>query len=430
MVRPRIRFAAVLLALAIAALTGACQGGAADEVRSDRDRAVPAAGAAQLAELARGNSAFAFDLYRTLRGEPGNLFFSPHSISLALAMTHAGAAGETERQLAEALRFPLAGDELHAAFNALDRELAARGADGEGFRLHVANAVWGQNGHEFLVPFLDVLGEHYGAGVRRTDFRAAPDESRIAINEWVAGRTEDRIAELIPPGVIDGLTRLVLANAVYFKAAWALPFEQGLTRPGPFRLPGGGEVETPMMRALEAFGYARGDGWQAVELAYEGAELSMVVLLPDEGRFRAFEDSLDAALVSRMLADIRVEQLDLTMPKFEFGSRFMLAEALAAMGMTNAFDSARADFSGMDGRSCLAGDDACLYLKAVVHQAFVSVDEEGTEAAAATAAVMTVESAGPTPIVVSVDRPFLFLIRDRATEAILFLGRFERPQPE
>ena len=419
-----VRSVISLSALALwAALALGC--GSGGELRSERERVVPAA--APPAEFTRANTRFAFDLYQRLREQEGNLFFSPHSISTALAMTYAGARGETERQMAETLHYRLPGVGLHAAFNALDQELARRGEGDDGFRLNIVNAVWGQSDHDFLAPFLDLLAEHYGAGVRPVDFRAAPQQARDVINDWVAEQTENRITDLIPPDVIDVLTRLVLTNAIYFNASWVYPFDPDGTQPGAFHLLDGGEVELPMMRLEEELGYAQGDGWQAVELPYEGYELSMLILLPDEGRFREFEGSLNADLLDQMVSQLWYPLVALELPRFEFDSRFELADTLKAMGMTDAFDRSRADFSAMDGRSCLAGDPGCLRISNVVHQAFVSVDEEGTEAAAATAVVMKTQSAPPERIVVSVDRPFLFLIRDRATGAILFLAASNNP---
>ncbi len=431
--------AALVMALCLAAfaLTAGCgwlqeSTAVADEIRSEKERAAPAAGKTDRAALAGGNSAFAFDLYRALRGREGNLFYSPHSVSLALAMTYAGSEGRTASQMADALRFSLPRDRLHPAFNALDRELASRGEglqeeDGEGFRLSIVNAVWGQREHPFREPFLDVLAESYGAGVRQADFIAATEESRVAINDWVAESTEDRIRDLIPPGIIDPLTRMVLTNAIYFNASWAHPFGEADTRQRPFHLLDGGSVEVPMMRTSEDFGYAARDGYQAVDLPYLGHELSMTVIVPDWGRFREFEESLDSALVDLIMADLGSRYVTLDLPKFEFQSEFRLGETLKSMGMSDAFDSAASDFSGMDGRSCLAGDPECLYIREVVHRALVSVDEAGTEAAAATAVIMQAESAPPDPVSVTVDRPFIFLIRDRETGAILFVGRMEEP---
>ena len=416
----------LLLLVALSAVV-ACGGAGGGELRSDLARSTPSASATDLRALVDGNSEFAFDLYRTLSVEDGNLFFSPHSISLALAMTYAGARGETERQMAEALRFGLPQTDLHAAVNALDLELAARGADDDGFRLRIANAVWGQRGYEFLDDFLDHLAQHYGAGVMAADFQGAPEASRAAINDWVADRTEDRVRDLVPPGLIHSLTRMALVNAIYFHASWALPFPESRTAPGPFHLLDGGSIDVPMMRTNDEFTYASGDGYQAVDLPYDGYELSMTILLPDRGRFQEFEQGLDAELLSQAIAGLHSRTVDLSMPRFGFESQFRLAEALKALGMGDAFDPSRADFSGIDGRSCAAGDDPCLYVEDVVHQAFVSVDEAGTEAAAATAVLLRTESAGPPPVTLEIDRPFIFLIRDRATGAILFVGRVLDP---
>ncbi len=399
-----------------------------DEIRSDRERATPSAGSVNMEALVDGNSAFAFDLFQALRGQDGNLSYSPHSISQALAMTYAGANGHTASQMADTLRLSLSQHQLHPAFNALDQELASRGADvqgrnGEGFRLNIVNAVWGQQGHEFREAFLDVLAESYGAGVRPTDFSGSPEESRTEINDWVAESTEDRIRDLVPQGIITPLTRLVLTNAIYFNASWSYPFSDANTRERPFHLLDGDSVYVPMMRTEEEFGYAAGEGYQAVDLSYVGHELSMTVIVPDRGRFGEFEDSLDASLVERIIAGLEFRYVALDLPKFEFESQLRLGETLKAMGMSDAFDSGASDFSGMDGRSCLAGDPECLYIREVVHKAFVSVDEAGTEAAAATAVVMQLESAKPMLVSVTVDRPFIFLIRDQETGTILFVGR-------
>ena len=212
----------------------------------------------------------------------------------------------------------------------------------------MVNAVWGQPGHGFRDEFLDALAESYGAGVRTADFAAAPDEARVAINDWVAESTEDRIKDLIPPDVINPLTRMVLTNAVYFKAAWAQPFMEAATREHPFELLDGGSVDVPMMQTEADIGYAAGDGYVAVDLPYEGYELSMTLLVPDRGRFAEFEESLDAALVDRIVADLVIRPVELDLPRFEFESRFRMAETLRSMGMVDAFDSRASDFSGME----------------------------------------------------------------------------------
>ncbi len=414
---------ALLVTTTLLTLVG-CSGTGAAVAQSDKPRVTsPDVAPASLADLVDGNSAFAFDLYHALREREGNLFYSPHSISLALAMTYAGARNETERQMAEALHF-LSQDRLHPTFNGLDLELARRGEgaegkDEEGFRLNIVNALWGQEGYEFLPDFLDLLAENYGAGLRLLDFTGVPEASRVTINDWVSQQTEDRIQDLIPAGAIDPLTRLVLTNAIYFNAAWDSPFEPNATRDGPFYLLDGGEVAVPMMRQTESFGYAAGEGYQAVEVLYDGRELSMVILLPDADEFEAFEGSLDAERVDAIIGALAHREVALTMPKFEFDSDFSLSQSLAAMGMREAFSEA-ADFSGMTG-------NRDLFISDVIHQAFVSVDESGTEAAAATAVIMAELAMPAEPIEVTMDHPFIFMIRDIQTGAILFVGRVVDP---
>jgi serpin B len=393
--------------------------------QSDKQRVTsPSVAASDLTELVNGNSAFAFDLYKALSAEEGNLFYSPYSISLALAMTYAGARSETEQQMADTLHFILPQDRLHPAFNALDQELASRGQgakgkDEKGFRLNIANAIWGQQDYRFLSDFLDVLAENYGAGLRLLDFIKAPEESRITINKWVSDQTEGKIEELIPPGVIDALTRLVLTNAVYFNAAWLNPFDDNMTHDGVFHLLDGSEVTVPMMGQTADFGYAKGEGYQAVELPYDGNELSMVILLPDTGQFGTFEGRLNAEYMDNIISGLAYKPVALTMPKFKFESEFNLSQTLAAMGMPLAFTD-EADFSGMTG----APD---LEISEVLHKAFVSVDEAGTEAAAATAVVMRATGLPAEPVKVTVDRPFIFLIRDIETGTIVFVGRVMNP---
>ncbi|MFO7743576.1 MAG: serpin family protein [Anaerolineae bacterium] len=375
--------------------------------------------------LIEGNSEFAFDLYRFLVEQEGdkNLFYSPYSISLALAMTYAGARSETEEEMAETLRFALLQEDLHPAFNALDQALGERGEGAEGkdggFRLNIANAIWGQRDYQFLDSFLDVLAQNYGAGLRVLDFAGAPEESRVTINEWVSEETEGKIEDLIPQGGVDSLTRLVLTNAIYFNAAWANPFEEEATEDGPFTLLDGSEISVPMMHQEESFGHAEGEDYQAVELPYDGHELSMVIVMPEEGAFEAVEASLDAERVGAIIEELDRRQVALTMPRFEFDAEFGLKRALAALGMPSAFSDA-GDFSGMMG-------ERELFISEVLHKAFVSVDEEGTEAAAATAVVMKLLAVPDEAIEVTLDRPFLFLIHDIETGAILFVGRVLDP---
>ncbi len=385
----------------------------------------PSAAPEDLQALAQGNTAFALDLYHVLAAEPGNLFYSPYSISVALAMTYAGARGDTASQMAQTMHFDLPQDRLHPAFNAYSLDLEARAdavTEGTPFELSLANSLWGQQGFDFLPEFLDLLAEHYGAGMRLVDFATDPESARQAINQWASDETRERIQGLIPPGAIDALTRLVLANAIYFKAAWMHPFEAEATGPAPFHRLDGTTVEVPMMRQEESYAYALGDGYQALVLPYESGNVSMVILLPDEGRFQAVEEALGPSMVEDIMAGLTHGPVLLSLPKFRFESSFSLGEALTALGMTDAFEPEQADFSGMDGRRD-------VYIGAVLHKAFVSVDEKGTEAAAATAVIMRITSAPiGEPIEFRVDRPFIFLIRDDQTGTILFAGRVLDPQ--
>jgi len=414
-------FLCLLMIPLILGLAACAQPAAAGEViQSDKPRETsPDVDDTDLTMLVNGNSDFAFDLYQALNKEDDNTFYSPYSISLALAMTYAGARGETAQQMADTLHFILSQDRLHPAFNSLDIELdkrgqGAQGKDGDGFRLNIVNAIWGQKDYEFLTTFLDTLAENYGAGLRLLDFISAPDESRLTINNWVGDQTEGRIEDLIPQGLINELTRLVLTNAIYFNAAWQYPFNEDMTGDGPFYLLDGGEVAVPMMRQTESFGYAEDDGYQAVELKYDGGELSMVILLPQLDQFEAFEGSLDTQQVDGIIGRLEHRQVALTMPQFEFESSFSLRETLAMMGMPVAF-SGGADFSGMTG-------NRDLFIADVVHKAFVSVDEAGTEAAAATAVVMQLTAVPGMPVEVTIEHPFIFLIRDIETGTILFVG--------
>ncbi len=379
---------------------------------------------ADISSLTDGNSVFAFNLYKLLSQEEGNLFYSPYSISAALAMTYAGARGDTEKQMADTLQFYLSQNQLHPAFNSLDQELASRGEgaqgkDGEGFRLNIVNAIWGQKDYAFLTSFLDTLAENYGAGLRILDFINETEPSRIAINDWVSDETEGRIENLIPQGAISQMTRLVLTNAIYFNAAWQYPFEERATSPGVFYLLNGDEVTVPMMEQQESFSYTEGDNYQAVELPYDGRELSMVILLPNSGQFETFEEAIEYQQVKDIIENLGKREVRLTMPKFEFDSSFGLKKTLIDMGMPVAF-SAGADFSGMTG-------EKDLFISDVIHKAFVSVDEAGTEAAAATAVIMELTAMPETPVEVTLNRPFIFLIRDIETGAILFVGRVMNP---
>jgi serpin B len=373
--------------------------------------------------LVNNNNAFAFDLYRSLQTEGGNLIYSPYSISLALAMTYAGARGETESQMAQTLHF-LPQDQLHPAFNALDLQLAERGKapseDETPLQLDIANAVWAEQTYPFLQSFLDTIALNYGAGIRLADFINQYEAVRKEINNWVSDQTEAKIKDLIPEGVLDSDTRMALVNAIYFKADWLSPFNADSTRDAPFHLLDGSEVTVPTMNQDAFIPYAKGDGWQAIELAYQGETAAMDIIVPDEGRFEEVESSLDYETASAILSNLQPTSVTLSLPKFKFESEFGLADQLKALGMPDAFDPHIADFSGMSERND-------LYISAVLHKAFVAVDEKGTEAAAATAVIVGVTSAPVFDVTLTVDRPFIFLIRDIPTGQILFVGRVLNP---
>jgi len=373
--------------------------------------------------VVRGNTQFALELYRELAGQGGgeNLFLSPYSVSVALAMTYAGARGETERQMAETLHFSPQ-DKLHSSFGwlagGLGRACEVSGGAKQAFRFHVVNNLWAQEGYGLLQRFREILRGSYGAAPTLVDFVGDPEGVRCLINDAIAKQTEGRIPDLIPPGLIDKMVRLVLTNAVYFKANWIYPFEKDLTAEGPFRLVDGSAVAVPMMRLPDAvrLSYFRGSGYLAVELPYVGGRFVMLIIVPDEGQFQAFESGLDAERVAEIIGSLETVEAKVTMPKFRVASSFLLGQTLSEMGMPNAFTNA-ADFSGIDGRKW-------LYIADVVHKAFVAVDELGTEAAAATAVVFRGKSISTAVVV---DRPFVHLIRDRQTGAVVFMGRVMNP---
>ncbi|MGA9048647.1 MAG: serpin family protein [Dehalococcoidia bacterium] len=406
----------------------ACQPPAAsgDVAISDKPReTVGTVNQADLSALVGGNNQFAVALYQILKSGAGNLFYSPYSISMALAMTYAGARGTTAQQMADTLHFTLAQDSLHTTFNGLDQELASRGQgakdkEGQAFKLNIVNALWGQRGYQFLSQYLDLLAQDYGAGMRLMDFRNDPDGSRQTINKWVADQTKDKIQDLIPPGAIDTMTRLVLTNAIYFNAAWATAFDKGATKDDKFYLNDGSSVNVPMMHESESLGYAEGSGYKAVELPYSGNELSMVIFLPDIGTFNQFESAFAADKYNGIIQSLSGKQVALTMPRFKYDSQFSLNKALSDMGMPVAF-TGDADFSGMTGNRDLSISD-------VIHKAYVAVDESGTEAAAATAVIMRLTAMPLSPAEVKVDHPFIFVIRDIQTGTVLFIGRVLNPQ--
>lgn len=419
---------ACIFLLAAGLLIPACSPASAraEEAQSNLPRDLaPQISTSDQAELVKGNNEFAFALYEQISKADGNLFYSPYSISIALAMTYAGARNQTADQMAQALHFTLPQDRLHPAFNKLALVLASRSTiegvtPDQAFQLSVANALWGQTGFPFEKDFLDALARNYAAGMSLLDFAGDPEAARLEINDWVSRETKEKVKDIVPPGVINDLTRLVLANAVYFKAAWQYPFPQDATQPGDFFLLDGTVAEASMMHEHEDLRSMQGEGYRAVELPYTGGQLSMLILLPDEGAFGDVEARLDAGLLNATVDALHDGEVILTLPKFKLEwEAKKLPEDFANLGMTDAFSRA-ADFSGMTGKPE-------LLIGAILHKAFVGVDEAGTEAAAATVVVMDKESLPLSPVDFAVDHPFFFIIRDNPTGTILFFGRVTNP---
>lgn len=371
-----------------------------------------------LTKLVRGNSEFAFDLYQEIRDDDGNIFFSPYSISAALAMTYAGARSDTAQQMSSTLHFTLPQETLHSNFNILNQALTDNSGE---FTLNIANALWGQSDTNFISDFLDLLNTNYGAGMRLVNFKEDPEGARIGINDWVENKTENKIKDLLPPGVIDELTRLVLANAIYFKADWVYQFAGDLTADSTFTLLDDSQITVPMMSLREGvpLSYCEGDGYKAVEMPYKGTTISMFIILPDTDLFEDLESTLSAERVSDISESLESQLVKVKMPKFQFEKSLDLNDTLSAMGMPVAFTE-QADFSGIT-------TDENLHIDKILHKAFVAVDENGTEAAAATVVVAGVTCAPPPCILLTIDHPFVFLIRDSSTGAILFLGRVLDP---
>ena len=373
------------------------------------------------AEVVKGNTAFALDLYARLGGEGGNLFISPVSISTALGMTYAGAGGETAKQMSEVLHLP--GDRAKAsgALGALLKDLEALNK-AKGCELSIANSLWGQVGYPFRPDFVAGVKESYGAGLEHVNFARETEAARQVINAWVEKKTKDKIKELILQGQVTPVTRLVLVNAVYFKGDWKVPFKEDRTKDAPFHTSADQDVTVPLMHQTEHFGYMSNGDLQVLELPYAGEALSMVVLLPREaGGLGAFEKTLTPENLGKWLKSVRRKEVEVHLPRFTMTIRYELAKTLAAMGMPLAFDAMKADFSGMT-----TAERLCI--SEVIHKAFVDVNEKGTEAAAATAVIMEGIKAVPAPPpVFRADHPFLFLIRDGKTGSILFMGRVADP---
>jgi len=400
---------------------------AADMAVSNKSRQTsPQAPDADLKILAGDNNAFALDLYHAFSGKtPQNLVFSPYSISQALAMTYAGANGKTASQMAQVLHFTLPSQRLHPAFNALDLSLQnlSTAANPDQFQLKIANSLWGQTGYPYLSPFLDLLAENYGTGMYLTDYSKASESSRQTINQWVSQQTENKINDLLAQGVITPNTRLTLVNAIYFYAHWDTLFNPNYTHQDYFTRLDGSKTSASFMSLGKALTmpYIHGADYQAVELPYKGDQVVMTLIVPDSGHFSNVQKSISVLWLNDCWAQMQDKKVNVVLPKFKFETSLGLNEVLAGMGMSDAINNAAADFSGMDG-------NRDLYIGAVVHKALIAVDEDGTQAAAASAPEMQGTTAVDPSIKTDdinliIDRPFFFVIHDTQNHSILFMGQ-------
>ena len=335
-------------------------------------------------------------------------------------MTYAGARGQTAEQMATVLHLPQDQERVPAAFAALKGEITA-GGRGRDYQLYTANALWGQKGHHFLPNFLQLIQSQYGAEAKQLDFQQATEEARRTINTWVEQQTHDKIKDLLQPGSLNSATRLVLTNAIYFKGSWTRPFKKGRTQNEDFRVTAEQKAPVSMMHQTAEFKYLEEKDFQALEMPYAGDKLAMVLFLPRKvDGLAEFERTLTAEKLVDWLTKLHKVEVQVALPKYQLTEEFQLKDALSRMGMSLAFRPGEADFSGMDG-------ERDLFLSAVIHKAFVDVNEAGTEAAAATGAVMTLAAARPQQLMFRADHPFLFLIRDVHSGSILFLGRLTHP---
>jgi serpin B len=334
-------------------------------------------------------------------------------------MTYAGAHGETAKEMAGVLRFSLPPDEVHSAYASLLASLNP--PDKEAYELHLANRLWGQTGYGFKAEYLAITRKQYGAELAQVDYINEAEPARREINAWVAAQTNQKIENLLPQGSVSDLTRLVLTNAIYFKGKWVHPFEKKLTKDSPFTVFADKKVEVPLMYQKKKFNYAETPELQILEMPYVGDDLSMMVLLPKQSEgLLALEKMLTAENLDKWIANLRKQEVQAYIPRFTITEQFQLNSSLAALGMPTAFEPGKADFSGMNGRMD-------LFISAAIHKAFVDVNEEGTEAVAATGIIVGVTSLPPPPKVFRADHPFVFLIRDRLTGTILFLGCVVNP---
>jgi serpin B len=418
-----MRVSASLLALLLAgAPILACSPGRTSHAgdSNDGETGVADSASASALSLARSANLLAGDLYGRLRREPGNLIFSPFSISAAVGLAYAGSAGQTREEMHSVLQLSADDAQAYAGYRSLFDELDRRARAG-GARWTLANRMWVQKGLRLEPAYLKTTRESFRSELGELDFKSDPEPARGVMNRWVEEKTEKRIQELFPQGSINPLTRLVLANAIYFKGLWEKPFDKKYTVEAPFHVSASATGPVQMMHLIHGFGFASVGGARVLELPYRGGQLSMLILLPDAiDGLAALEERLGEDSLRAWTEALGRHEVHVGLPRFKAESRFVLSEALAGLGMPSAFSAEQADFSGING----ARD---LFISLIVHKAFVEVNEEGTEAAAATGAVVETQAMPLEPEEFLCDHPFLFLIRDRASGCVVFLGRFASP---
>ena len=368
--------------------------------------------------VVNANNQFALELYSKLNEENAgkNIFFSPYSISVALAMTYEGARGQTAEEMQSVLHFPADPEVRRPAFARIYNQI---NKGGKKYKLSTANALWAQKDYPFLDEYFNTVEKYYGGKVTNLDFVGDPENSRITINKWVEAQTNNKIKDLIPEGVIDAATRLVLTNAIYFKGTWFKQFDKKNTVERDFKISPTNSVKVQMMHLDDKkakFNYTETKDLKILELPYSGGDLSMLILLPKDS-IEQLESELTIENLNNWTARLKEEEVSIYLPRFKFETKYFMAKTLREMGMSSAFGNA--DFSGMTGRRD-------LYISNVIHQAFVEVNEEGTEAAAATAVVM--KEVAMMKKLFNADHPFIFIIREKETGNILFLGRVSDPR--
>jgi len=388
----------------------------------------PKADPKQIEILANANRVFAFDFYKSLLNEDGNIIFSPYSLSIALSMTLGGAEGETQKEMLDTLQLTLENADIHPAFNALAMAIKTSqdeipDIEGDAFVLNIANSIWGQDGFDFKESFLNKIANNYDAGIFNVDFKNNPELAREKINTWVEDETQGKIKDLIPPNAITEFTRLILANAIYFKGSWLNSFNKNLTQQGDFWTLSESQISVDMMKSLgNKFNYVQDGNIEAILLPYLSRDFAMTIILPKQGAFLSVEKELSTDLIDTLLGKMQPENVDLVMPKFDYETTINANDILKSLGMELAFNPEKSDFSGMS-------EEDRLYITDVLQKATITVDEEGTEAAAATAIIMGVKSMPiqEEPITLVIDRPFLFFISHLPTGSILFMGRVVEP---